>query len=81
MSSSMWTKRRVNWPRICARLGCEVVVTHPIDVRDNLTLYRLMGRLFAREAEAEALCARFEAAHQDADAAAAARSPNGGFST
>lgn len=48
-----------------ARLGCEVVVTHPIDVRDNLDLYRLMGRLFGRESEAEALCGRFEAAFRD----------------
>jgi ABC-type Fe3+-hydroxamate transport system substrate-binding protein len=39
-----------------ARLGYEVVVTHPIDVRDNLGLYRLIGRLFARERQAEALC-------------------------
>ncbi len=48
-----------------ARLGCEVVVTHPIDVRDNLTLYRLMGRLFGRERQAEALCERFETAYAD----------------
>jgi len=48
-----------------ARLGCKVVVTHPIDVRDNLTLYRLMGRLFDRERQAEALCTRFETAHAD----------------
>lgn len=53
-----------------ARLGCEVVVTHPIDVRDNLTLYRLIGRLFDREAESEALCARFEIAYQTLRAAA-----------
>lgn len=43
-------------------LGYEVVVTHPIDVRDNLTLYRLIGRLFGRERQSEALCERFEAA-------------------
>jgi ABC-type Fe3+-hydroxamate transport system substrate-binding protein len=48
-----------------ARLGYEVVVTHPIDVRDNLGLYRLIGRLFARERQAEALCVRFEAAFEN----------------
>jgi hypothetical protein len=39
-----------------------VVVTHPLGPRDNLDLYRQMGREFDREAEAEALCERFEAA-------------------
>ncbi|MGH2936618.1 MAG: helical backbone metal receptor [Solirubrobacterales bacterium] len=39
-----------------------VVVTHPLGPRDNLGLYRQMGREFDREAEAEALCERFEAA-------------------
>lgn len=48
-----------------ARLGYEVVVTHPIDVRDNLGLYRLIGRLFARESQAEALCARFDTAFEN----------------
>ncbi|MFT3865130.1 MAG: helical backbone metal receptor [Solirubrobacterales bacterium] len=39
-----------------------VVVTHPLAPRDNLDLYRQMGREFGRETEAEALCGRFEAA-------------------
>jgi ABC-type Fe3+-hydroxamate transport system substrate-binding protein len=39
-----------------------VVVTHPLGPRDNLDLYRQMGREFDREAEAEALCEKFEAA-------------------
>ncbi|HVX34085.1 MAG TPA: helical backbone metal receptor [Solirubrobacterales bacterium] len=39
-----------------------VVVTHPLGPRDNLALYRQMGREFDREAEAEAMCERFEAA-------------------
>lgn len=39
-----------------------VVVTHPLAPRDNLDLYRQMGREFDREAAAEALCERFEAA-------------------
>lgn len=40
-----------------------VVVTHPQTPRDNLDLYRQMGREFGREAEAEALCERFEEAY------------------
>jgi ABC-type Fe3+-hydroxamate transport system substrate-binding protein len=39
-----------------------VVVTHPLGPRDNLDLYRQMGREFDREAEAEELCERFETA-------------------
>lgn len=39
-----------------------VVVTHPLGPRDNLDLYRQMGREFDREAEAEVMCGRFEAA-------------------
>jgi ABC-type Fe3+-hydroxamate transport system substrate-binding protein len=45
-----------------ARSGYEVVVTHPIEVRDNLALYRHIGTLFDREREAEGLCDRFETA-------------------
>jgi ABC-type Fe3+-hydroxamate transport system substrate-binding protein len=43
--------------------GCKVVVTHPMEPRDNIGLFRLMGGLFGRQDEAEALCARFEDAH------------------
>jgi len=43
-----------------------VVVTHPQEPRDNLGLYRQMGREFDREAEAEALCERFEEAYERA---------------
>lgn len=39
-----------------------VVVTHPLAPRDNLDLYRQMGREFDREDEAEVLCEKFEAA-------------------
>lgn len=46
-----------------------VVVTHPLAPRDNLALYRLCGALFGRDAEAERLCARFEAAFERAVAA------------
>ncbi len=40
-----------------------LVVTHPLGPLDNLALYRLIGGVFGREAEAEELCARFQAAH------------------
>ena len=39
-----------------------LVVTHPLVPLDNLELYRRFGRTFAREREAEALCARFASA-------------------
>jgi len=42
--------------------GLTVVVTHPIAVRDNLALYRLLGGLFDREQAAVKLCHRFELA-------------------
>lgn len=38
-----------------------VIVTHPIAPEDNLHLYRLIGGIFGREAQAEALCERFAA--------------------
>ena len=47
-----------------------VVVTHPLAPRDNLDLYRQMGREFDREAEAEELCGRFERAYERAAAGA-----------
>jgi ABC-type Fe3+-hydroxamate transport system substrate-binding protein len=51
-----------------AEFGVEVVVTHPQAPRDNLDLYRLLGGLFDREAEAERLCAEFERAYARATA-------------
>jgi predicted Fe-S protein YdhL (DUF1289 family) len=39
-----------------------VIVTHPLAPGDNLGLYRLLGAIFHRDAEAEALCARFDQA-------------------
>ena len=45
-----------------AALGMEVVVTHPIEVEDNSGLFRLMGGLFGRQAAAEILCRRLDAA-------------------
>ena len=40
-----------------------LVVTHPLDPLDNPPLYRLIGGIFGREQAAEALCARFQRAH------------------
>jgi ABC-type Fe3+-hydroxamate transport system substrate-binding protein len=40
-----------------------VIVTHPVAPRDNLALYRLIGGIFGKAQEAEALCLEFEAAY------------------
>lgn len=47
-----------------------VVVTHPQAPRENLGLYRQLGGVFGREAEAERLCAEFERAYAEASAPA-----------
>jgi ABC-type Fe3+-hydroxamate transport system substrate-binding protein len=47
-----------------------VVVTHPLEPRDNLGLYRQMGAEFGREREAEELCERFESAYERATSSA-----------
>ena len=49
-----------------------IIVTHPRGPLDNPPLYRLLGGVFGCEAEAEALCDRFMAAHAAAAAAQAA---------
>jgi ABC-type Fe3+-hydroxamate transport system substrate-binding protein len=49
-----------------------VVVTHPLEPRDNLALYRQMGETFGVEAEAQRLCGEFEEAY---DRAIANRGP------
>jgi len=54
---------------IAAR-GLEVIVTHPNAPADNPDLYRLIGGLFGAGTQAEALCARFDAALRDLKAAA-----------
>lgn len=41
-----------------------LIVTHPLSPLDNPALYRLIGGIFGREAEAEALCGRFEEAYE-----------------
>jgi Periplasmic binding protein len=53
-----------------AEFVSDVVVTHPQAPRDNLDLYRQMGREFDREREAEDLCERFEQAYERAAASA-----------
>lgn len=45
-----------------ARFVPHVVVTHPLHPLDNVALYRLLGGIFGRRAEAAALTARFERA-------------------
>ena len=40
-----------------------MIVTHPLAPLDNLALYRLIGGIFGREPDADALCAKFEAEH------------------
>jgi ABC-type Fe3+-hydroxamate transport system substrate-binding protein len=37
-----------------------VIVTHPLDARDNLDLYRLLGGIFGADEAAARLCAAFE---------------------
>jgi len=39
-----------------------VIVTHPCAAEDNLALYRLLGGIFGREREAQALCGALEGA-------------------
>jgi ABC-type Fe3+-hydroxamate transport system substrate-binding protein len=45
-----------------ARFVPHIVVSHPLAPEDNPALYRLIGGMFGRQPEAEALCTRFEAA-------------------
>lgn len=52
-----------------------VVVTHPLTVNDNPALFRLAGGLFGHNAQAEVLCAQFEAARQTLVARAAHSRP------
>ncbi len=45
--------------------GIEVVVTHPLEPRDNLRLFALIGGIFGRECEAGHLSARFERIYEE----------------
>lgn len=47
-----------------ARLGVRPIVTHPLAPEDNVPLYRLIGGVFGRANEAEALAERFLAARE-----------------
>jgi len=49
--------------RSLAEFVPELIVTHPLAPIDNLALYRLIGGIFGREDQAEALCGEFEAAY------------------
>jgi substrate-binding family protein len=48
-----------------ARFVPHVIVTHPLGPEDNIRLYRLLGRIFAREEAANALCECFERAYNE----------------
>ncbi len=48
-----------------AELGLNLIVTHPIEVADNIALYRMIGGIFGRAAEAEAMVERLTAALDD----------------
>lgn len=41
----------------------QLIITHPLGPLDNPPLYRLVGGIFGREQASEALCARFQQAH------------------
>lgn len=41
------------------------IVTHPINPRDNLDLYRLIGGIFGRSAKSEIICGRFEESYRE----------------
>ncbi len=55
-----------------ATMGIAVVVTHPLKAIDNVALFRLLGGVFGRQAEAGHLHERFKAAYEELVAAAAA---------
>ena len=56
-----------------ADTGLQVIVTHPIEARDNLKLFRLIGGLFDRQDAAETLCVDFDAALTAIDDSLSAR--------
>lgn len=55
--------------------GVSVIVTHPIAVEDNVGLFRLLGAVFGRRDEAEALVTAFTLAHRRLGALAAGLPP------
>ena len=58
-----------------AEFVAESIVTHPLGPLDNLGLYRLIGGIFGRGREAEALCGKFEAAYAALRSAARSFAP------
>jgi ABC-type Fe3+-hydroxamate transport system substrate-binding protein len=54
-----------------AKFVPNVIVTHPLEPRDNLKLYRLLGGIFSREEQAEELCRQFEQSYAETVAAVA----------
>ncbi len=62
--------------RALAEFVPELIVTHPLAPLDNLALYRLIGGIFRREDQAEALCGEFEAAYAALQSAARAFRPD-----
>ncbi len=62
--------------RALAEFVPELIVTHPLAPTDNPALYRLIGGIFGREDQAEALCGEFEAAYSALQAAARTFQPD-----
>jgi ABC-type Fe3+-hydroxamate transport system substrate-binding protein len=58
-----------------ARFAPHVIVTHPLAPLDNPPLYRLIGGIFDRAPDAEALCERFERAYAACERAAEGFAP------
>lgn len=58
-----------------ARFVPRVIVTHPLEAKDNLDLYRLLGHVFGAQAAAEALCRAFESALRRLEDTAAGLEP------
>lgn len=50
--------------RALAEFVPSLIVTHPLSPLDNPALFRLIGGIFGREREAEALCGRFNVAYE-----------------
>ncbi|HTS52369.1 MAG TPA: helical backbone metal receptor [Burkholderiales bacterium] len=46
-----------------AKFVPHVIVTHPLGPKDNFVLYRLLGRIFSRDEQAQRLCWRLELAY------------------
>ncbi len=50
---------------VIAEFAPHVVVTHPLAPDDNLALYRLVGGIFGKRTQAEALCGEFQRARDE----------------